>query len=43
MMHYVTPKLQSVSNELTFGEQMPKIVITPAPDYEPIKEEVNEN
>jgi hypothetical protein len=43
MMQYVTPKLQSVSNELTFGEQMPKIVITPAPDYEPIKEEVNEN
>jgi hypothetical protein len=44
MMQYVTPKLQSVSNELTFGDQMPKIVITPAPDYEPIKEEtVNEN
>jgi hypothetical protein len=43
MMQYVTPKLQSVSNELTFGEQMPKIIITPAPDYEPIKESENES
>jgi len=43
LMQYVTPKLQSVSNDISFGEQMPKIVITPAPDYEPIKETVNEN
>jgi predicted component of type VI protein secretion system len=41
LLQYGLPKLQSVSNELTFGEQMPKIIITPAPDYEPIKE--NEN
>lgn len=43
LMQYVTPKLQSVSNELSFGENMPTIIFKPAPDYEPIKENGIEN
>jgi hypothetical protein len=38
IMQYVAPKLQSVSNELNFVGELPPIVIKPAPEFEPIKE-----
>ena len=39
LMQYVTPKLQSVSNDITFPEKLPPIIIQPAPDYIPVKDD----